>query len=81
MKPEANQNTKMKSYTVTARCKHVDAKYTLRHDGEKWTEKACDETTFFDREEAEAFAAAESESFDVRHEMAINEFDDEEEEA
>ncbi len=73
----------MKIYTVTARCKYVDTKHTLRHDGEKWTDKACDETTFTDRDEAEAFAAAESKTFEVRHKMVINEyeFDDDQAEA
>lgn len=70
----------MKSYTVTAKCKHVDTRYSLRHDGEDWTEGSLyEETTFSTREEAEAFAAEESTKFDVRHEMVIVEFDDEEE--
>jgi|APGre2960657404_1045060.scaffolds.fasta_scaffold10370_2 hypothetical protein len=69
----------MKKYTVTARCKHVNTKYTLRHNGEKWTDQFCDETTFASREEAEVFAAQESESFEVLHEMVINEFNDAEE--
>lgn len=70
----------MKSYTVTANCKHIATRYSLRHDGEDWTEEPpYEETTFATREEAEAFAAEESAKFEVRHEMVIVESDDEEE--
>jgi hypothetical protein len=59
-------------YTVTAHCKSVDTRYSLLHDGEDWTEKPpYEEATFATREEAEAFAAEESEKFEVRHEMEI----------
>jgi len=64
-------------YTVTANCRHGAINYTLRHDGNEWTE-GCpyEESIFCDREHAEAFADFESECFDVRHEMIIHEFDD-----
>ena len=67
----------MKTYTVIAKCQHIDTGYTLRHDGEKWTEAApFEETTFSTLDAAEKFAEKESEKIDVRHEMVIVEFDD-----
>lgn len=70
----------MKTYTVKAHCQHVDTRYTLRHDGEKWTEKApFEETLFPSFQEAQAFADEESKGFEVRHTMVIEEFNCEEE--
>jgi len=77
-KPRKNKT--MKYFTVQANCKHVDTRYSLRHNGEEWTEKMIDsETTFETIKDAEEFAASESESFEVRNEMVIIEHEEEEE--
>ena len=68
----------MKTYTVNACTKNIDTKSTLQHDGEKWREGMFDQTTFESREEAEQFAIAEKEAFEIDVEMKIVECDDEE---
>ena len=65
----------MTTYTVTALCNHSNSKFTLRHNGQDWVEYPGDETTFFDRAEAEEFAKKEAENFEIDHEMKIVEFD------